>query len=275
MLEKRAEIRCEIQNAALVGMRLAARQRAAAKPKVIALYRTDRGRFALDEDGSWQPSIKTTLVIPKRRRPVGRLPLRAAQLGAARPLVRGAGQDAVGRMAQLRAEADGRDPLPARRPAGQGRSETAEAPWRGAEVKVTQGPSVEIAAEIEGGLRKSKDDGLAADAPEAVEGAKAEAIVRAIADNRRALLPLRKRFPALSRVVKDPWSTEPVGPEVAEFVAALPKKKRASVRVDPESRVARSIPTGTLGKVTARRRSLGVQLSAPVRSHRSMDRPRS
>jgi hypothetical protein len=34
------------------------------KPKVIALYRTDRGRFAVDEDGSWQPSIKTTLVIP-------------------------------------------------------------------------------------------------------------------------------------------------------------------------------------------------------------------
>ncbi len=34
------------------------------RPKVIALYRTDRGRFSVDEDGSWQPSIKTTLVIP-------------------------------------------------------------------------------------------------------------------------------------------------------------------------------------------------------------------
>lgn len=32
-------------------------------PKVIALYRTDRGRFALDESGEWQPSIKTTLVV--------------------------------------------------------------------------------------------------------------------------------------------------------------------------------------------------------------------
>jgi len=30
-------------------------------PKVIALYRTDRGRFAMDEDGAWQPSIKTTI----------------------------------------------------------------------------------------------------------------------------------------------------------------------------------------------------------------------
>lgn len=32
-------------------------------PKVISLYRTDRGRFALDETGQWQPSIKTTLVV--------------------------------------------------------------------------------------------------------------------------------------------------------------------------------------------------------------------
>ncbi|MGH2934884.1 MAG: HsdM family class I SAM-dependent methyltransferase [Gaiellaceae bacterium] len=32
-------------------------------PKVIALYRTDRGRFALDEAGDWQPSIKSTLAI--------------------------------------------------------------------------------------------------------------------------------------------------------------------------------------------------------------------
>ncbi|MBY0395808.1 MAG: hypothetical protein K2X91_04965 [Thermoleophilia bacterium] len=32
-------------------------------PKVIALYRTDRGRFALDEAGDWQPSIKSTLVV--------------------------------------------------------------------------------------------------------------------------------------------------------------------------------------------------------------------
>lgn len=34
-------------------------------PKVIALYRTDRGRFALDEEGDWQPSIKTTIVTPR------------------------------------------------------------------------------------------------------------------------------------------------------------------------------------------------------------------
>ena len=30
-------------------------------PKVIALYRTDRGRFALDEAGEWQPGMKATI----------------------------------------------------------------------------------------------------------------------------------------------------------------------------------------------------------------------
>ena len=34
-----------------------------AAPKVIALYRTDRGRFALDEAGEWQPSNKSTIVV--------------------------------------------------------------------------------------------------------------------------------------------------------------------------------------------------------------------
>jgi hypothetical protein len=34
-------------------------------PKVIALYRTDRGRFAMDEDGAYQPSIKSTCVVAR------------------------------------------------------------------------------------------------------------------------------------------------------------------------------------------------------------------
>ena len=34
-------------------------------PKVIALYRTDRGRFALDESGDWKPSNKTTIATPR------------------------------------------------------------------------------------------------------------------------------------------------------------------------------------------------------------------
>jgi hypothetical protein len=39
---------------------------ALAAPKVIALYRTDRGRFSLDEDGSWRPSNKVTFVAGKQ-----------------------------------------------------------------------------------------------------------------------------------------------------------------------------------------------------------------
>ncbi len=34
-------------------------------PKVIALYRTDRGRFALDEHGEWQPGMKATILSPR------------------------------------------------------------------------------------------------------------------------------------------------------------------------------------------------------------------
>jgi hypothetical protein len=32
-------------------------------PKVVALYRTDRGRFALDEAGRWEPGKKSTIVV--------------------------------------------------------------------------------------------------------------------------------------------------------------------------------------------------------------------
>ena len=62
-------------------------------PKVIALYRTDRGRFALDETGAWQPSIKTTIATPREERTFGRVSLRAAQQRAPGPLVRRTGQD--------------------------------------------------------------------------------------------------------------------------------------------------------------------------------------
>lgn len=40
-------------------------QAAMTAPKVIGLYRTDRGRFALDETGGWQPSTKSTLAVSR------------------------------------------------------------------------------------------------------------------------------------------------------------------------------------------------------------------
>lgn len=241
------------------------------RPKVIALYRTDRGRFAVDEAGGWQPSNKTTLVIPtedglsvaylggllnselldlwyavrgKAPRDVWRnyepkrmkeIPYRHVDLTTS---------GSVGRLKKIRAALGKRD------------ADNAAA----------------IAAAIGADLRAVGDSGLSADAPEAVEAALAlESVVKAIADNRRALLPYRDRFPALSRAVKDPWSTEIVDPVVAGFVDALPKKKRVSVRVDPE--LTASIETdGVLGSpvfddgvlVFAYRRKVTARVDGPA-----------
>jgi hypothetical protein len=203
------------------------------KPKVIALYRTDRGRFAVDLDGSWQPSIKTTLVIPKEDA------LSVAYLGGL----------LNSELLDLWYAVRGKTPWHVRRNYEPLRMK--EIPYR--HIGLTASPSgtvdtlkttladrdldgaVAMTEAIGEKLRQAGDAALTADAPEAVEAGQAlEALVEAIADNRRALLPFRDRFPALRRVVKDPWSTEVVDPLAEAFVAALPKKQRASVRVDPE-----------------------------------------
>lgn len=59
-------------------------------------------------------------------------------------------------------------------------------------------------------------------------------LVREIAANRRALLPHRAVFPALTRVVKDPWNTGPVAVVPAALVAELPPGETVSVRIDPQ-----------------------------------------
>jgi hypothetical protein len=240
-------------------------------PKVIALYRTDRGRFAVDEDGSWRPSIKTTLVIP-----VGD-GLSVAYLGGL------LNSELLDLWYSIRGKAP-RDVWRNYEP-----KRMKEIPYR--HVDLTSAGSVGrlkkirialekrdadnaalIAASIGTDLRAAGDSGLRADAPEAVEAALAlESVVRAIADNRRALLPYRDRFPALSRVVKDPWSTEIVDPAVPGFVDALPMKRRVSVRVDPE--LTASIETdGVLGNpvfedgvlVFAYRRKVTARVDGPA-----------
>jgi len=130
----------------------------------------------------------------------------------------------------------------------------------------------ELVTEIVADLRAAGDVALSADATEAVEaGLTLETLVRAIADNRRALLPFRDRFPALARVVKDPWSSETVDPTPAGFVAGLAKKNRISVRVDPE--LSATIETdGVLGTPNyehslltfAHRRKVVAQVDGPV-----------
>lgn len=217
------------------------------RPKVIALYRTDRGRFAVDEDGAWQPSIKTTLVIP-------------LDDGASVTYLGGLLNSELIDLWYLIRGKTPRDVWRNYEP-----KRMKEIPYRHIDLAVKTDPgrlkklkaalkkgdaqsATTISGEIGADLRAAGDEGLAADAPEAVEAARAlEAVVRAIADNRRALLPMRDRFPRLTRVIKDPWSTEKVDPVVAPFVAALPVKQRASVRVDPE--LEHSIDTdGVLGQ---------------------------
>jgi Eco57I restriction-modification methylase len=217
------------------------------RPKVIALYRTDRGRFAIDDDGSWQPSIKTTLVIPRGD------DLSVTYLGGLLNselldlwyAIRGKAPRDVWRNYEPKRMKE----IPYRNVdlASAGRGKRAATIEKALDDGKTE-RTVALAEEVAADLRAAGDSALTADAPEAVEAAHVlEVIVRGIADNRRALLPYRDRFPALSRVVKDPWSTGPVDPVPNAFVEALPKTQRVSVRVDPE--LEPTIETdGALGK---------------------------
>ena len=74
-----------------------------------------------------------------------------------------------------------------------------------------------------------------------------EHLVRAIAANRRALLPLRSVAPELRRAVKNPWRTHGVEVDRAAVLAELPASAARSVRLDPK--LAVSIATdGVLGR---------------------------
>lgn len=211
-----------------------------AAPKVMALYRTDRGRFALDEKGDWQPSKKLTAVtateeglsvaylcgllnselldlwysvrgkIPRdvwrnyEPKPMAEIPYRHAERGAEAVETR--------RLQELAKALD----------------------------KEAWGPVAKIADEIGSELGQS----TAADTEASLA---LEALVRAIAANRRRLLPHRRYSSELERVVKDPWSTGPVSIGEAALVEAVPEAEVVSVRVDPE--LSTTIDTdGGLGK---------------------------
>jgi hypothetical protein len=73
-----------------------------------------------------------------------------------------------------------------------------------------------------------------------------EELVRAIAANRRALLPHRSLFPELGRVVKDPWKTRPVAVDTRALLDELPAGQTISVRLDPS--LTLSVESRPLGK---------------------------
>lgn len=208
-------------------------------PKVIALYRTDRGRFALDETGEWQPSIKTTIVTP--REPglstaylCGLLNSELLDLWYA---VRGKTPRDIWR---------NYEPKPMN-----------EMPYRHVPTPDGWQPSSavdELTAALERcdadtAAEQARDLAAAVGSPAGDADARAaiEHLVRAIATNRRALLPLRPLAPELTRAVKNPWRTHGVDVDPRGVLATLPDSQVRSVRIDPE--VTLSVYTdGVLGK---------------------------
>lgn len=209
------------------------------KAKVIALYRTDRGRFALDETGDWQPSNKTTLAIAKGddMSPTFLCGLLNSELLDVWYVVRGKNPRDVWRNYEPKPMAE----IPYRRvvvPNG------ADDPRLGELDGAIQAGNVETVAEVALGIAAD----LRADATtDGVTAAAVERLVRAIASNRQALLPYRERFPLLRRVVKDPWSIGPVEPNRPAFIAGLSAGQTVSARLDPELEISIEAD-GVLGK---------------------------
>lgn len=154
-----------------------------AAPKVIALYRTDRGRFALDETGEWQPSIKSTIAVGRERdAPVAYL---CGVLNS--------------ELLDLWYAVRGKTPWHIRRNYEPLRMN--EMPYR----------------RLDGDPRADEVGDL----------------VRAMAANRRALLPHRAVVDDLERTVKDPWRDGPVHVDERALVRELPAAETVSVRLHP------------------------------------------
>ena len=208
------------------------------QPKVIALYRTDRGRFALDEDGAWQPSNKTTIVTPGEQGlsvayVCGLLNSELLDLWYA---VRGKTPWHVRR----NYEPKPMNEMPYRHVSAPDRwvpSDHVHTLARAAATADLQTVSAEARALLSAVGSQAGD----ADAAAAIEH-----LVRAVTANRRALLPLRSVAPELRRAVKNPWRTHGVEVGRAAVLAELPATAIRSVRLDPE--LAVNITTdGVLG----------------------------
>lgn len=209
------------------------------KPKVIALYRTDRGRFAVDETGKWQPSIKTTIATPREEGlSVAYLcGLLNSELLDVWYAVRGKTPWHVRR----NYEPKPMNEMPYRHVEGQ--SATDNAQTDALADALGEGDAERAAALTDGIAARVRSD------PKDARKAKAalESLVRAVVANRQALLAYRDRFPDLARIVKDAWSQGPVEPDPAGFVASLPTDATVSARIDPQLTI-RIETDGSLGK---------------------------
>jgi len=208
-------------------------------PKVIALYRTDRGRFALDETGKWQPSIKTTIATPREDG------LSVAYLCGV----------LNSELLDLWYAVRGKTPWHVRR--NYEPKPMNEMPYRHvlAPDGWAPGPAVaQIAEALAAGdaaaaVAAADPVRAAVGTPEGDADARAaiEHLVRAIADNRRALLPLRSVAPELRRVVKNPWRAQGVAVDPVGALAELPESDVRSIRLDP-ALTLRVTTDGVLGR---------------------------
>lgn len=183
-------------------------------PKVIALYRTDRGRFAMDETGAWQPSIKTTICTARGDGMsvaylTGLLNSELLDLFYA---VRGKNPRDVWRNYEPKPMAR----IPYRHVAESEPDHPAIDPLRS---------TVNLVLDCDTLLAERRDLGVLA--------AALEILVRAIADNRRVLLPHRVVAPELRATIKDPWSTLAPSLDEAALIGELPRPATVSVRIDP------------------------------------------
>jgi hypothetical protein len=187
-------------------------------PKVIALYRTDRGRFAVDETGEWQPSNKATLSIP-----------REAELSVAY-LCGLLNSELLDLWYALRGKRP-RDIWRNYEPKPMARIPYRHVPGLPTAALEPEAAALEpLLADREADAARELVAGLATDRPLAL-GQALERLVRAIAANRRLLLNHRTVAPELRRQVKDPWRDTTVALSVAALVAELPADQTRSVRL--------------------------------------------
>ena len=200
-------------------------------PKVIALYRTDRGRFALDESGDWQPSIKATLCTAREdglsvAYLCGLLNSELLDLWygvrgkTPRDIWRNYEPKPMARIPYRHVERPGTlDEAPRLRDLADALASADAA--RARAIAEAIGPDL------------AEDEAVAGEAAGAVE-----ALVRAIAANRRALLPHRDLFPELARSVKDPWRTRRPAIDRRAAIQSLSGGEVVSVRLDQSLTVA-------------------------------------
>ncbi len=194
-------------------------------PKVVALYRTDHGRFSLDEAGEWQPSNKTTIATPREgdlsvAYLCGLLNSELLDLWYA---IRGKTPRDIWR----NYEPKPMNEIPYRHvPTPEGWAPGPAVGRLSDALGTSEAAAAAAADDVRAAIGTPAGD---ADARTAIEQ-----LVRAIAANRRALLPLRALAPELRRAVKNPWRTHGVDVDPAGVLTDLPETEVRSIRLDPE-----------------------------------------